>query len=106
MEDTIIFSLIERSQFAQNSPVYEPGATVQQYMKNSGRQLSLLEYLLMETVRWLGSSLCLGWGVARKALNVRRASAHWPGLLTHAPTYPRTCLCTHSLVHPPIWLGT
>mmetsp|Transcript_8211 Transcript_8211/g.22276 ORF Transcript_8211/g.22276 Transcript_8211/m.22276 type:complete len:300 (+) Transcript_8211:121-1020(+) len=49
MEDTIIFSLIERGQFAQNSPVYQPGATVQQYLKDSGRQLSLLEYLLMET---------------------------------------------------------
>ncbi len=53
MEDTIIFSLIERGQFAQNSPVYQPGATVQQYLKDSGRQLSLLEYLLMETVRRL-----------------------------------------------------
>lgn len=51
MEDTIIFSLIERSQYALNSPVYKPGATVQQYLKDSGRQLSLLEYLLMETVR-------------------------------------------------------
>lgn len=51
MEDTIIFSLIERSQYALNSPVYQPGATVQQYLKDSGRQLSLLEYLLMETVR-------------------------------------------------------
>lgn len=60
MEDTIIFSLIERSQFARNSPVYQPGATVQQYLKDSGRQLSLLEYLLMETVRWFGSSMCLG----------------------------------------------
>jgi chorismate mutase len=49
MEDTIIFSLIERSQYALNAPVYEPGATVQQYLKDSGRQLSLLEYLLMET---------------------------------------------------------
>ena len=53
MEDTIIFSLIERGQFAQNSPVYQPGATVQQYLKDIGRQLSLLEYLLMETVRRL-----------------------------------------------------
>jgi len=51
MEDTIIFSLIERSQYALNLPVYQPGATVQQYMKDNGRQLSLLEYLLMETVR-------------------------------------------------------
>ncbi len=57
MEDTIIFSLIERSQFSLNAPVYEPGATVQQYLKDGGRQLSLLEYLLMETVR-LGRGGC------------------------------------------------
>ena len=49
MEDTIIFSLIERSQYALNAPVYEPGATVQQYLKDTGKQMSLLEYLLMET---------------------------------------------------------
>jgi chorismate mutase len=46
MEDTIIFALVERSQFALNDSVYLPGE-IPIYGKD-GRQLSLLEYLLLE----------------------------------------------------------
>jgi chorismate mutase len=47
MEDTIIFGLVERSQFALNAAVYQPGE-IQMYSRD-GKQLSLLEYLLLET---------------------------------------------------------
>lgn len=49
MEDTIIFSLIERAQFALNDPVYKPGAVPIPWYTPDGQQLSLLEYLLRET---------------------------------------------------------
>lgn len=49
MEDTIIFALIERAQYAQNNPVYESGAIpIPSYM-HDGTRLSLLEYMLRET---------------------------------------------------------
>ncbi|KAK9814496.1 hypothetical protein WJX72_006773 [[Myrmecia] bisecta] len=48
-EDTIIFSLIERAQFAANDLVYQPdGIPVPGYGQD-GRRYSLLEYLLRET---------------------------------------------------------
>jgi chorismate mutase len=49
MEDTIIFSLIERTQYALNEAVYQPGAIPVPMYTRQGRQLSLLEYLLRET---------------------------------------------------------
>lgn len=49
MEDTIIFSLIERAQFARNAAVYTPGDVPVPGYTREGRQLSLLEYLLRET---------------------------------------------------------
>jgi chorismate mutase len=49
MEDTIIFGLIERAQYARNGPVYEPGAVPVPLWTHEGRQMSLLEYLLRET---------------------------------------------------------
>lgn len=49
MEDTIIFGLIERAQFARNAAVYEPGAIPVPVWTRDGRQMSLLEYLLRET---------------------------------------------------------
>ncbi len=48
-EDSIIFSLIERSQFARNSPAYEPDSIPVPGYATSGRRYSLLEYLLLET---------------------------------------------------------
>jgi monofunctional chorismate mutase len=48
-EDTIIFSIIERAQFARNAPVYEPGALEVPEFGADGRRLSLLEYLLRQT---------------------------------------------------------
>lgn len=47
MEDTIIFGLVERSQFAVNDSVYHPGE-IPMYTRD-GKQLSLLEFLLLET---------------------------------------------------------
>ena len=48
-EDTIIFSLIERAQFARNDAVYRRGGvSVPAYMPD-GRQYTFLEYLLRET---------------------------------------------------------
>lgn len=47
LEDTIIFSLIERAQFARNAPVYEVDAIP--VPGPQGRHQSLLEYLLRET---------------------------------------------------------
>lgn len=49
MEDTIIFGLIERAQYARNLPVYEPGAVPVPLWTHEGRQMSLLEYLVRET---------------------------------------------------------
>lgn len=49
MEDTIIFGLIERAQFAYNSAIYQPGAVPVPLWTRDGRQMSLLEYLLRET---------------------------------------------------------
>lgn len=49
MEDTIIFGLIERAQFARNAAVYEAGAIPVPLWTRDGRQMSLLEYLLRET---------------------------------------------------------
>eukprot|EP00891_Asterochloris_glomerata_P009776 jgi/Astpho2/9776/Aster-03752 len=48
-EDTIIFSLIERAQFAKNAAVYEPDAIPVPGFDASGQRYSLLEYLLRET---------------------------------------------------------
>ena len=48
-EETIIFSLIERAQFARNQPVYEPDAIPVPGFSLSGERHSLLEYLLRET---------------------------------------------------------
>ncbi|KAK9837504.1 hypothetical protein WJX81_007337 [Elliptochloris bilobata] len=48
-EDSIIFSLIERSQFAHNMPVYEADNVLVPGYAESGRRYSLLEYLLQET---------------------------------------------------------
>ena len=50
MEDTIIFGLIERAQFALNAPVYAPGGVpVPSFARADGRQAPLLEWLLRET---------------------------------------------------------
>lgn len=49
LEDTIIFSLIERAQFALNEPVYQPDAIPVPGFRPEGRRYSLLEYLLRET---------------------------------------------------------
>ncbi|EIE23707.1 chorismate mutase [Coccomyxa subellipsoidea C-169] len=48
-EDTIIFGLIERAQFAANRPVYESGAMPVPGYGPDGKQFSLLEYMLWET---------------------------------------------------------
>ena len=48
-EDSIIFSLIERSQFAHNQPVYEADSIPVPGYAESGQRYSLLDYLLQET---------------------------------------------------------
>lgn len=48
-EDTIIFSLIERAQFARNAPVYVPGGVPVPAYAEDGRNFTLLEYLLRDT---------------------------------------------------------
>ncbi|KAF8062653.1 CM1 [Scenedesmus sp. PABB004] len=48
-EDSIIFTLIERAQFARNAAVYEPGGVQVPAYGRDGTRLSLLEYLLRET---------------------------------------------------------
>lgn len=48
-EETIIFSLIERAQFARNQPVYLPDAIPVPGFSAAGHRYSLLEYLLRET---------------------------------------------------------
>lgn len=48
-EDTIIFLLIERAQFARNAAVYETDAVPVPAFDTAGRRYSLLEYLLRET---------------------------------------------------------
>lgn len=60
LEDTIIFSLIERAQFARNKAVYEAGAIPVPGFQADGRRYSLLEYLLreIEQVRGPAAGLC------------------------------------------------
>ncbi|KAG1670864.1 hypothetical protein FOA52_000366 [Chlamydomonas sp. UWO 241] len=48
-EDTIIFNLIERAQYAANDPVYVDGAIAVPGYSADGRHYSLLEYSLRET---------------------------------------------------------
>ena len=48
-EDTIIFLLIERAQFARNAAVYEADAVPVPDFDAAGKRYSLLEYLLRET---------------------------------------------------------
>lgn len=48
-EDTIIFLLIERAQFARNAAVYEADAVPVPDFDAAGKRFSLLEYLLRET---------------------------------------------------------
>jgi chorismate mutase len=52
LEDTIIFSLIERAQFAHNPRIYERGAF--QEIKNTGFEGSWLEWFLKETEAFHG----------------------------------------------------
>jgi len=47
-EDTIIFNLIERAQFAKNDVVYTSGGIPVPGFDRSGRRYSLLEYVLRE----------------------------------------------------------
>lgn len=48
-EDTIIFLLIERAQFARNAAVYVADAVPVPDFDSAGKRYSLLEYLLRET---------------------------------------------------------
>jgi len=48
-EDTIIFLLIERAQFALNAAVYKTDAVPVPDFDSAGQRYSLLEYLLRET---------------------------------------------------------
>jgi len=70
LEDTIIFSLIERAQFARNEPVYQPDAIPVPGFSADGHRYSLLEYLLreIEQVRWLGHRA--GWPRASRELGM------------------------------------
>ena len=63
LEDTIIFSLIERAQFARNEAVYAPDAIPVPGYAASGRRYSLLEYLLRE-MEQVGAGAGGGWGMA------------------------------------------
>lgn len=54
-EDTIIFGLIERAQFALNAPVYTPDAIpVPAFCPQTGRRYSLLEYALRDMEQTMG----------------------------------------------------
>lgn len=48
-EDSIIFALIERAQFARNEAVYESGAVPVPMYTNEGRCFTFLEYFLRDT---------------------------------------------------------
>lgn len=48
-EDSIIFALIERAQFARNEPVYESGAVPVPAYTSTGRCFTFLEYFLRDT---------------------------------------------------------
>lgn len=54
LEDTIIFSLIERAQFAHNHIIYQRGAFRE--LKNLGFEGSWLEWFLKETEIFHGES--------------------------------------------------
>jgi monofunctional chorismate mutase len=48
-EDSIIFAMIERAQFAKNDAVYEPGAVPVPAYTSDGRCFTFLEYFLRDT---------------------------------------------------------
>lgn len=88
MEDTIIFSLIERSQFRRNAPTYEPGAVPVPMYSHDGQQYSLLNYLLRETEQIHG--------------RIRRYTSpeenaffpdDLPPLMMPPISYPKVCTC-------------
>jgi chorismate mutase len=54
MEDSIIFAIIERSQFLLNRKVYQPGGIPVPGFFLDGRQYSMVEYLLRETEQMHG----------------------------------------------------
>ncbi|KAF6239459.1 chorismate mutase [Scenedesmus sp. NREL 46B-D3] len=56
-EDSIIFTLIERAQFAQNPLVYQPGGVEVPAYGKDGKQFSLMEYILRETEQLHGKEL-------------------------------------------------
>lgn len=63
LEDTIIFGLIERAQFAHNPRIYEPGAFAE--LTESGVKGSWLSWFLRETEAFHGacySATCVGDG--------------------------------------------
>ena len=55
LEDTIIFDLIERAQFAHNPKLYQRGAF--QELKDLGFEGTLLEWFLKETETFHGMGL-------------------------------------------------
>lgn len=58
LEDTIIFSLIERAQFAHNPRIYERGAIKE--LKTLGHEGSWLEWFLKETETFHGKcAMCM-----------------------------------------------
>jgi chorismate mutase len=56
LEDTIIFGLIERAQFAHNPKIYQKGAFEE--LNKLGSKVSWLEWFLAETEAFHGASCC------------------------------------------------
>jgi len=83
-EETIIFALIERAAFRSNCIVYEKsnqansfgrlgipdGAVVTQENKGELEQLTFMEYMLLSTVSFLLSELCMMHPFAAGVINV------------------------------------
>ena len=67
LEDTIIFQLIERAQFAHNPKLYHKGEF--QELKDLGFEGSLLDWFLKETEGFHGASSFISWTITIKEVD-------------------------------------
>lgn len=97
-EDTIIFLLIERAQFARNAAVYK--TDVISVPDSGGQQKSLLEYLLRETERVHGK-------IRRYTSPDEQAfyPDSIPQIILPPIAYAEVCATSFSCCLPNIWLS-
>lgn len=134
LEDTIIFGLIERAQFARNSAVYEepgvevpgcsrPGCSLLEYILRETEQIhgrirrytspdenayfpEALPSLLLPPITYEQVNACRAWEIPGARMAVRR-SAHLCcqcRMVSRRRSQPRSKAQTHTARHPRFWL--